>query len=309
MSLSDPTPRHPFAWWRATSALGRARRNLLMCLVVLTCAAWAFTVHESLTMHVPIGAPLSGSMSADGMEDMEGMEGMAMGGMSAAGWSVGAALVFVAVWTVMMAAMMLPAAAPMILIFASAQARRNRIAAVPTWIFIAGYLLVWAAVGVIVYGLVQIGAAAPGYLGSMNRAIWGPLVLGVTLVGAGVYQFTPLKHVCLRHCRSPMAFVALHWHDGPLGAARMGIWHGAYCLGCCWALFAILVVAGIMSLGWMLLLTLLVFAEKVVPHGQRVSATIGVALIVFGLLVAGSIFFENWTISAAAKAGIARGMG
>lgn len=292
MSLSDPTPHEPFAWWRATSTLGRARRNLLIALVVLASAAWVFTVYESLNMGTPIGDALRGSMSADEMEGMaiDGMEGMAMGGMSAAGWSVSAALVFVGVWTVMMAAMMLPAAAPMILTFAAAQARRDHAAAVPTWIFIAGYLFVWSAVGVVVYGLVQVGADAPSFLGSVDRAIWGPLVLGVTLVGAGVYQFTPLKRVCLRHCRSPMAFVALHWSDGPLGAVRMGIWHGAYCLGCCWALFAILVVTGIMSLGWMLVLTLVVFAEKVFPHGQRVSATIGVALIVLGAVVAGSVF-------------------
>jgi predicted metal-binding membrane protein len=289
MALSNPAPHGPFAWWRATSTLGRARRNLLLSLVALASTAWAFTVHESLNMGAPLGDALRGSMSADGMEGMEGMEGMAMGGMSAAGWSVGAALVFVGVWTVMMVAMMLPAAAPMILTFASAQARRDHAAAVPTWIFIAGYLFVWSAVGVVVYGLVQVGADTSSYLGLVDRAIWGPLVLGVTLVGAGVYQFTPLKRVCLRHCRSPMAFVALHWRDGRLGAVRMGIWHGAYCLGCCWALFAILVVAGIMSLAWMLVLTLVVFAEKVFPHGQRVSATIGVALIALGVVVAGSI--------------------
>jgi predicted metal-binding membrane protein len=290
MSLSDPAPHDPFAWWRATSGLGRARRNLLISLVVLAITAWAFTVHESLHMGTPIGDALRGGMSAEGMEGMGGMEGMAMGGMSAAGWSVGAALLFVGVWTLMMAAMMLPAAAPMILTFASAQARRNHAAAAPTWIFIAGYLFVWSAVGVVVYGVVQVGADASNYLGSVDRAIWGPLVLGVTLVGAGLYQFTPLKRVCLRHCRSPIAFVALHWRDGRLGAVRMGIWHGAYCLGCCWALFAILVVAGIMSLTWMLVLTLVVFAEKVFPHGQRVSATIGAALIVLGVVVAGSIF-------------------
>jgi len=286
MSLSDPAPSDPFAWWRATSALGRARRNLLISLFVLASAAWAFTVHESLHMGAPVGDALTGSMS---MEGMEGMEGMTMSGMSAAGWSVGAALVFVAVWTVMMAAMMLPAAAPMILTFSSAQARRNHGAAVPTWIFIAGYLFVWSAVGVVIYGLVQVGADASSYLGSGDRAIWGPLVLGVTLLGAGLYQFTPLKRICLRHCRSPMAFVALHWRDGWIGAVRMGIWHGVFCLGCCWALFAILVVAGIMSLAWMLVLTLVVFAEKVFPHGQRASAPIGAVLIVLGVVVAGSI--------------------
>lgn len=285
MSLSDPAPHDPFAWWRATSTLGRARRNLLISLVVFASAAWALTVHESLNMGTPIGDAVRGSMSADGME---GMEGMAMGGMSAAGWSFGAALAFVSVWTVMMAAMMLPAAAPMILTFASAQVRRDRVAAVPTWIFVAGYLFVWSAVGAVVYVLVQFGAEASSYLASVDRAVWGPLVLGATLIAAGLYQFTPLKRVCLRHCRSPLAFVALHWRDGPLGAIRMGIWHGAYCLGCCWALFAILVVAGIMSLAWMLLLTLVVFAEKVFPHGQRVSATIGFALIGLGLVVAGA---------------------
>jgi predicted metal-binding membrane protein len=287
MSVSDPAPQDPFAWWRATSALGRTRRDLLLSLLVLTAAAWAFTVHESINMGAPIGDAVRGSMSAEGME---GMEGMAMGGVSAAGWSIAAALVFVGVWTVMMAAMMLSAAAPMILTFASAQARRDRAAAVPTWIFVAGYLFVWSAVGLIVYALVEAGADASRYLGSVDRAIWAPLVLGVTLIGAGVYQFTPLKRVCLHHCRSPMAFVALHWRDGPFGAVRMGIWHGAYCLGCCWALFAILVVAGTMSLGWMLVLTLAVFAEKVFPHGQRVSVSIGAALIVLGLMLIGSIF-------------------
>src|SRR5262249_19570178 len=138
MSLSDPAPHDPFAWWRATSTLGRARRNLLIALAVLAGAAWALTIYQSLHMGAPLGDAMRGSMSADempGMEGMEGMEGMAMGGMSAGGWSFAAALLFVAIWTVMMAAMMLPAAAPMILTFAAAQARRDRAIAVPTWIF------------------------------------------------------------------------------------------------------------------------------------------------------------------------------
>jgi predicted metal-binding membrane protein len=290
MSLSDPAPHDAFAWWRATSTLGRARRNLLIALVVLAGAAWVLTVYESLHMGASIGDAVRGTMSADEMEGMEGMEGMAMGGMSAAGWSFAAALVFVAVWTVMMAAMMLPAAAPMILTFASAQARRDRAVAVPTWIFVAGYLLVWAAAGAAVYMLVQLASDTLDYFGQVDRAAWGPLVLGATLVAAGLYQFTPLKRVCLNHCRSPLAFVALHWRDGPGGAVRMGISHGAYCLGCCWALFAILVVAGVMSLAWMLVLTLVVFAEKVIPHGPRVSAGIGFALIALGLVVAGTRF-------------------
>jgi predicted metal-binding membrane protein len=112
-------------------------------------------------------------------------------------------VVFVALWTVMMAAMMLPAAALMVLIFASAQARRARFAAVPTWIFIAGYLLVWAAAGVLVYVLVQVGSDLATGLTSADRASWAPVALGATLLAAGLYQFGPLKRVCLVHCRSP----------------------------------------------------------------------------------------------------------
>jgi predicted metal-binding membrane protein len=157
-------------------------------------------------------------------------------------------VVFVALWTVMMAAMMLPAAAPMILIFASAQARRARFAAVPTWIFIAGYLLVWAAAGVLVYVLVQVGSDLATGLTSADRASWAPVALGATLIAAGLYQFTPLRRVCLVHCRSPLTFVAQHWRDGRMGALQMGVRHGAYCLGCCWAMFAVMVAAGVMSL-------------------------------------------------------------
>jgi predicted metal-binding membrane protein len=284
MSLSDPAPSDPFAWWRATSMLGRARRNLLLSLVVLAAVAWAFTFYESLTMGASVGDALRGGMRGG---EMEGMEGMTMGGMSAAGWSFAAALVFVAVWTVMMAAMMLPAIAPMIVTFASAQARRDRAAAVPIWLFVAGYLLVWAAIGAVVYVVVQFVPDASDDFRVLDRGAWGPLVLGIVLVAAGIYQFTPLKRVCLHHCRSPLAFVALHWRDGPLGAVRMGIVHGAYCLGCCWALFAILVMAGAMSIAWMLLVTLVIFVEKVFPHGQRISAAVGVALILLGLVVAG----------------------
>jgi predicted metal-binding membrane protein len=102
---------------------------------------------------------------------------------------------------------------------------------------------------------------------------------------AGVYQFTPIKRVCLRHCRSPFAFVAMHWRDGRLGAVQMGVVHGIFCLGCCWALFAVLVAAGTMSLAWMLALTLVVFAEKVLPMARLISPAIGIALVIVGLVL------------------------
>jgi predicted metal-binding membrane protein len=233
-------------------------------------------------------------MAARGEPASGGMAGMTMGGMAAAGWSLEAAATFVAVWTVMMAAMMLPAAAPMVLIFAQAQAQRARGVAVPTWVFVAGYLLVWMAAGVFVYLLVQVGGGMAARFAAADRAGWAPPALGATLVAAGLYQFTPLKRTCLSHCRSPFAFVARHWRDGRLGALRMGLRHGAYCLGCCWALFAVLTAAGVMSLAWMLLLTLVVFAEKALPQGRRTAAVVGGALVVLGLAVAGGAVPMPW---------------
>jgi predicted metal-binding membrane protein len=269
-------------WWRPHSLFGKARRNLLLSLLVLTCGAWALTLYYAV-MGAPVGATMTGGMRADAMAGMESMAGMAMGGMSAAGWSFSGAVVFVAIWTVMMAAMMLPAAAPMIMIFASAPARRGQAAFVPTWIFVAGYLLVWLMAGVIVYVIIEIATETANHLGSVEKGAWAPIALGIILIMAGVYQFTPIKRVCLRHCRSPFAFVAMHWRDGRLGAVQMGVVHGIFCLGCCWALFAVLVAAGTMSLAWMLALTLVVFAEKVLPMARFISPAIGIALVILGL--------------------------
>jgi predicted metal-binding membrane protein len=256
------------------------RSGLLALLVVAAGAAWWLTIHDAVTMSMPMGIAVRGGMSA------EGMTGMAMGGVAATGWSLAGAVIFIAMWTVMMAAMMLPAVAPMVLLFASAQARLGNDAAVSTWIFIAGYLLVWAALGIVVYGVVQAGSDVATRLAPVERSQWGPLALGATLVLAGLYQFTPLKRACLNHCRSPLAFVAQHWRAGRAGALAMGLRHGAYCLGCCWALFAVMVAAGVMSLAWMLLLTLIVFVEKVLPQGRSVAAATGVALTALGIVVA-----------------------
>jgi predicted metal-binding membrane protein len=280
LSGTSGNARPRFARLRLPSALAQAPRGLLLSLAALTGAAWALTLVQALSMSAPMGVALRGGLGG------EGMAGMAMGGMSAAGWSLSDAAFFLAAWTIMMTAMMLPAAAPMILVFASAQARRRPDIAVPTWIFVAGYLLVWAATGLAVYALVQLGSDVATSLAAPARAVWAPLALGATLVAAGLYQFTPLKRACLGHCRSPFAFVARHWRDGRAGAFAMGLRHGSYCLGCCWALFAVLVAAGVMSLAWMLLLTLLVVAEKTLPQGRRYSAAIGVSLVALGALVA-----------------------
>lgn len=254
--------------------------GLLASLAVLTTAAWALTLYQTSGMDMPMGITVRG-----GMEGMEGMAGMAMAGIAADGWSVASAAAFLAVWTVMMAAMMLPAAAPMIFVFATAQARREPHVAIPTWIFVAGYLLVWAAAGVLVYVLVQFGSEFAASLDPPRRSKWAPLALGVTLGVAGLYQFTTLKHICLSHCRSPLAFVAQYWRDGRVGALEMGLRHGVYCLGCCWALFAVLVAAGVMSVAWMLLLTLVVFVEKLLPFGRRFEFALGIALVGLGIVV------------------------
>jgi predicted metal-binding membrane protein len=269
--------------------LGGVPLGLLASLVLLTAAAWALTLWQTLTMDMPMGIAVRG-----GMDGMEGMPGMAMGGIGADGWSVSGAAVFLAVWSVMMAAMMLPSAAPMIVMFASAQARRERRAAVPTWIFVAGYILVWAAVGILVYVLVQLGSDLATSFDPPQRSRWAPLALGATLAAAGLYQFTAVKHTCLSHCRSPLAFVAQHWRDGTFGALLMGLRHGLYCLGCCWALFAVLVAAGVMSLAWMLLLTLVVFVEKLLPRGRRFETATGIALIALGIVVASGAATMPW---------------
>ncbi|MBX6368611.1 MAG: DUF2182 domain-containing protein [Rhodospirillales bacterium] len=267
------------------SVLRQARLSLLLALLLLTGATWALTLYHDLMMEAPGAAATSDGAVAPAMP------GMAMGGMPGAAWSAGGAAFFLASWVVMMAAMMLPAAAPMIVLFDAARRSREGRAALSTWIFVSGYLLVWLAAGVPAYAAIETAnALGASWTDPAARVDRGSLVLGAILLGAGLYQFTPLKRVCLRHCRSPLAFFAQHWRDGRLGALRLGVLHGAYCLGCCWALFAVLVAVGVMSMGWMLLLTLVVFVEKVLPRGERVAAFFGVALVALGAVILGRTF-------------------
>jgi predicted metal-binding membrane protein len=282
------------ATMRPTGALARDRLILLALLAVLTACAWALTVNQATTMDMPMGVVARGAAeSNDDMDGMDAMGTMAATGMAGqtAGWNWGSVTAFVLAWAVMMAAMMFPAAAPMILLFQATAARRKAAgrAFVPTWVFVGGYLLVWTIIGGIAWILVQVASDLAGQLGAADRATWAPLALGAVLGLAGLYQLTPLKRVCLDHCRSPFGFVMQHWREGYGGALQMGVVHGLYCLGCCWALFAVLVVAGVMSLAWMLLLTLVVFAEKVLPFGRLASRVVGVAFLVLGVVVAAGV--------------------
>ena len=240
--------------------------GILISLIIATAGAWALTLYHALGTSRSMGSAV---------------EDMAMHSMPAAGWSFGSLIAFLAIWTLMMVAMMLPSAMPMMLIFASAQARRSSHVAVPTWTLLAGYVLIWGTSGLIFYAVAEVGTIYVSHFPAL-----APLGLGAALVMAGLYQFTPLKKVCLRHCRSPFAFVAQHWREGRVGALLMGARHGLYCLGCCWVLFTVLMAAGMMSVGWMLLLTLVVFAEKLFPHGARISHVVGVLFVVCGLLYA-----------------------
>lgn len=210
------------------------------------------------------------------------MRGMDMGpgtDLGALGWYLG-------VWVTMMAAMMLPSAAPMVLLFAriaDERARRGKPYA-PTWVFVAGYLGVWTLFGVLAYGVYRaLAAADPSFLAWDAQ---GPLVAGGAVAAAGLYELTPLKAICLRHCRTPLHFLFHGWREGRVGALRMGAEHGAYCVGCCWGLMVILFALGVMSLVWMAVVAAVIFTEKATPVGARLTRPVAVAFVALGIWLA-----------------------
>jgi predicted metal-binding membrane protein len=216
-------------------------------------------------------------VTVDRMQGMDAGPGTDLGGL---GW-------FVGIWVTMMAAMMLPSVSPMVLVFARVsreRQRQGRAGFVPTWIFVAGYLASWTAYGLLAYGVFRLVTAIDsGYL-AWDRA--GAYVAGAAIVSAGIYQLTPLKELCLRHCRGPMHFVLHGWRPGRAGALRMGAEHGLYCVGCCWGLMVILFAVGVMSLFWMAAVAGVIFAEKLFPFGLRLSRVFAVAFVAFGIWVA-----------------------
>jgi predicted metal-binding membrane protein len=188
-------------------------------------------------------------------------------------------------WAVMMVAMMVPAASPMMLLFATVNRRRAQTGTPPvaTGVFLGGYLVIWSLFSLLAatgqWALQHASLLAPETL----RAT--PLVGGVLLLAAGVYEFTPLKDVCLARCQSPLGFILTEWREGPRGAFIMGVRHGAFCVGCCWALMALLFVAGVMNLFWVAALAALVLVEKLLPWGRAVSWAAGALLIGWGVWV------------------------
>lgn len=222
------------------------------------------------------GALVTWIVTYERMRGMDAGPGTDLGGL---GW-------FLGVWVTMMAAMMFPSVAPMALFHARiAQGRSQQgTPAGPTWVFLAGYLAVWTGFGLGAYALYR-GIVALG-LGFLSWTEQGPLVAGGAIAAAGVYQLTPLKRACLKHCRSPLHFVMHGWREGRVGALRMGGEHGLYCVGCCVGLMVILFALGVMSLLWMAIVAALIFAEKILPFGPRLQYVLAAAFLALGLWVA-----------------------
>ena len=241
------------------SPFPRERKLILALLLILAAVSWALLIWQSAAMN----------NQAMGM-------GLTMG-MSA--------VFFIAIWVVMMIAMMFPTAAPMILMFTTVYAgkKQRSQAFVPTWVFVSAYLLIWTLFGLVAYPLALFAESLAGQ--SMWLMTNAPRIGGALLMVAGLYQLSPLKHLCLAKCRTPLQFILGSWRDGYGGAFRTGFVHGAYCLGCCWFLFVLLFPLGIMNIAVMALLTALIFAEKSVSLGRQISQIAGVALIVYGVII------------------------
>lgn len=224
-----------------------------LVLLVVAAASWAHVVWMAMT------------------DDMAGMD-MAMTPGLVDG------LAFVAAWAVMMTAMMLPSAMPMIGLYAATQRSQTSGTPAPVALFTLVYVVLWAATGVPMY----VASVALSLMSPRPRA-YG---IAAALVVAGIFQLSPLKRMCLRHCRSPLGFLLGHWRPGWRGSLTLGWSHALYCLGCCWALMVVLVAAGAMGLVWVLLVAAVVAAEKMLPGGEWVARTIGVALVLLGVMVA-----------------------
>ena len=202
-------------------------------------------------------------------------------GMTTA-WGVGYWAIMLAMWWVMMIAMMIPSAAPMILLYARV-ARRAQAkgqlppGALPTAVFLAGYLAIWlvfSAVATLAQWLLE----QTGLVHQMLMWSTSATLTALLLIAAGLYQFTPLKTACLEHCRSPMEFLSRSWRDRGPGAFRMGVSHGTWCVGCCWAMMALLFAGGVMNLVWIAGLAVAVLAEKLAPWGARFGSVLGLAM-------------------------------
>jgi predicted metal-binding membrane protein len=234
------------------------RFGLLGLLILLALAGWAVTD-----------------------ERMQGMD-------AGPGADLGTLGFFLTTWVVMMSAMMFPSIAPMVLMYARMEAgRRERGKSAPagaTAVFVGGYLITWAAAGLAGYAIFDLGRSLSIEAFSWDRG--GPYLAGGVLIAAAAYQLTPLKDACLRKCRDPLMFLLSAWRPGRLGAMRMGIEHGAWCVGCCWVLMAALFALGVMSIGWMAFIAALIAIEKLLPWEAFANRGVALLLVALGIGVA-----------------------
>lgn len=250
------------------SALKRDRLLVLVGLAGATVLAWTYLVVLALRMG-----------------DLPSTMGEAVAATQIRPWSgLDFALMFL-MWTVMMIGMMLPSAAPMILTFAAVNRRQKERGGpfVPTLVFVSGYAAIWTAFSAVATGLQW--ALDQAALLSPMMVTTSPRLGGALLIAAGVFQWTPLKQACLRHCRSPFGFILHRWRRGARGAWFMGLEHGAFCLGCCWALMGLLFFGGVMSLLWIAAIALFVLVEKAAPAGSGIGRASGLLLVAAGAFV------------------------
>ena len=266
----SPSAEQALASWRQqliprhllTGLLRRDTFAVAACLLLVIILSWSYLLHGAGTL-----------------EDMGGM----LMPMSSGPWTAHHTLLMLAMWSVMMAAMMLPGAAPMILFYGLvARGRRDRGERVgaPS-MFALGYALVWAVFSLGAVALQYVLEAA-ALLSPMMEAT-SIVMAGSVLILAGLYQWTPWKNACLRQCASPLEFVLFHWREGHAGAWHMGLRHGMYCVGCCWVLMLLLFAGGVMNLVWIAGLALFVMLEKIAPARRWVSRGAGLVLIAWGV--------------------------
>lgn len=250
------------------SILKRDRLVVFAGLLGISLLAWGYMVHEAR------------AMADTGVCCCAGMK---MSAPDTERWSAATMLPLFLMWAEMMVAMMLPSAAPMILIFAAVNRKRREQERpfVPTAVFVSGYLAVWTGFSALA-ALAQWTLHGFALLSPMMAAT-SPLLGGALLLAVGVFQWTPLKHACLNHCRSPLGFLLADWREGAGGAFMMGLKHGAFCAGCCWFLMALLFVAGVMNIWWVAIISVLVLAEKIAPKGLWLGRAAGILLAAWGL--------------------------
>lgn len=255
------------------AVLRRDRQAVVAALITVIAMAWLWILLGAGT-----GMSALDMLLGAGPERMAGMMAPTM-------WTLGYAGIMFTMWWVMMAAMMLPSAAPILLLFARIN-RKEKSAGrpfIPTGIFAAGYLLAWGGFSALATGL-QWSLERLGLLSQMmaTTSYW---LGGAILLAAGVWQLTPIKAICLRHCRSPMGFLVQSWRPGRGGAFRMGLEHGSFCLGCCWFLMGLLFFGGIMNLFWIVGLAAFVLMEKTMPMGSWIGRSVGIGTAAWGVLL------------------------